>query len=834
MSQERRLNKDSLLDILCAIEGAVAVYSGEEILIELANPGMLAAWGKGTDVIGKTLSDALPEIANQPFLKMLQQVWRSGVDDVGEAIPAELLVNDKLQLFYFDYAYRAITNNEGEVYAILHTATDVTEKVNNLQELERAKEREGLLEHEKALSEGLAAANEELYLINEELHATQDNLFSLNRELESRIQARTEDLSRSKSYLLYLLSDAPIAIAVLKGKELIIEIANKKILEVWGKSKDVVGKPLHVALPELVGQDFLQILNKVYTSGEPYFGFEVKALLEQNGRIEEVYIDFVYKPIADPDGLINGVMVTANVVSEQVTSRQKVQQLNEKLMAINEALKESQERLMITNLNLQLSENHLNKVLSELPIPVVVLMGPEPIITTTNDALLKFWDRTGEDVLGKPMLEVFPELKDQVYPRLWKQILKSGEQVKHPEILVTYKNRVTGGDRAFYIDYFCQPLEDRDGNRIGVISTVIDVTEKVRSRKRIEEAEGRLRLAIDSAKLGTWHVDVIGRDFKASTRLKEIFGFYPNDEMSFERMRDQILEEYREQVTQATENAISNAVPYDVEYPIKGFWDGEVRWVRATGKIYSKDKGQSNFSGIVQDITQRKFDEQRKDDFLSIASHELKTPVTALKGSLQLLSRKKGDLSQPIIPILIDKAIVSVEKISYLIDDLLNTTKTNQGQLYLNQTEFTIAEMLDNCCDHVRMGGKHDLILQGDRNLKISADELRIDQVVVNFVNNAAKYAPEQREIYLMIEDLGDRAKISVRDNGPGIPKDKIEHLFDRYYRADYSGAQYSGLGLGLYISAEIVKKHMGEIGVESEVGKGSTFWFTIPIRNMN
>jgi signal transduction histidine kinase len=137
--------------------------------------------------------------------------------------------------------------------------------------------------------------------------------------------------------------------------------------------------------------------------------------------------------------------------------------------------------------------------------------------------------------------------------------------------------------------------------------------------------------------------------------------------------------------------------------------------------------------------------------------------------------------------------------------------------------------MLDPCCTHIRIREKHELILQGDKELMIEADEARIDQVVVNFVNNAVKYAPDQREIYLIVEDLGDRARISVKDSGPGIPADKIPHLFDRYYRADYSGVQYSGLGLGLYISAEIIRKHRGEIGVDSELGKGSTFWFTLP-----
>jgi len=832
MNQSKRLDDGSLLKILCKTENAVAVYSGEEIRIELASPAMLAAWGRGPEVIGKTLSEALPEIANQPFLQMLQQVWKTGTDDVGEGVPAELVVDGSLQLFFLDYAYRAIKNDKGEVYAILHTATDVTTKINNKQELERARDRAELLEREQALNEELSAANEELSTTNEELHAAQDSLYALNSDLEQIVEARTTELSLSENHLRYLLSDAPIAIAVLKGRELIIEIANKKVLQVWGKSKDIVGLPLHVALPELAGQDFLLLLDNVYTSGEPYYGYEVKAMLEQQGRLEEVFFDFVYKPLVDKDGLTYGIMVTAHVVTEQVIARQHVQQLNEELSSINEELNESQERLLITNLDLQSSENRLNKILSDLPVPVVVLMGPEQIVTTTNEALLRFWDRSREEVLGKKMLEVFPELNKQVYPGLWKRVMETGEQIKHPEIIVSYKDKVTGADRTFYIDYFCQPLEDRLGNRIGIISTIVNVTEKVRSRKQIEEAEGRLRLAIDSAKLGTWYVDVVSRELKTSARLKQIFGFYHTDEVTLEAATNQILDEYRQDVIQAIENAIANGASYDIEYPLTGFRDGAIRWVRATGKLYEDGKGQGNFSGIVQDITQRKTEEQRKDDFLSIASHELKTPVTSLKGSLQLLNRHKANLSHPSIPKLISQAYVSVEKLTDLIDDLLNTTKTNQGQLHLNYSEFTIAELLEKCCYHIRMAGKYDLILQGDLNLKISADQMRIDQVVVNLVNNAVKYAPDQREIYLIVEDLGDKVKISVRDTGPGIPEDKVAHLFDRYYRVDYSGAQYSGLGLGLYISAEIIKKHGGEIGVDTEVGKGSTFWFTLPIQD--
>jgi signal transduction histidine kinase len=109
------------------------------------------------------------------------------------------------------------------------------------------------------------------------------------------------------------------------------------------------------------------------------------------------------------------------------------------------------------------------------------------------------------------------------------------------------------------------------------------------------------------------------------------------------------------------------------------------------------------------------------------------------------------------------------------------------------------------------------------------ADEHRIEQVLVNFVNNAVKYAPDSRQIDLTVSKVENNVKVSVKDYGPGIPEENIPHLFDRYWRASHSGKKYTGLGLGLYICAEIIARHDGKIGVESTIGQGSTFWFTLP-----
>jgi signal transduction histidine kinase len=142
-----------------------------------------------------------------------------------------------------------------------------------------------------------------------------------------------------------------------------------------------------------------------------------------------------------------------------------------------------------------------------------------------------------------------------------------------------------------------------------------------------------------------------------------------------------------------------------------------------------------------------------------------------------------------------------------------------------------ISKLINESCNNIRVAGKYHITIAGDMTLEVNADAERIDQVIINFVNNATKYAPNSTEIVLLIERLPMFVKVSVTDQGPGIAPDKQQHLFARYYRADNSGNQYSGLGLGLYISSEIIKKHNGEIGVISEPGKGSTFWFTLPLQ---
>lgn len=347
---------------------------------------------------------------------------------------------------------------------------------------------------------------------------------------------------------------------------------------------------------------------------------------------------------------------------------------------------------------------------------------------------------------------------------------------------------------------------------------------------RMDETNHRLLIAMEAGALGATEVDLATEIMSSNAQFKKLYGRGPDDLFNYPDLFESMLPEYRHDVRTMVSYAIANRSVYLTQYQVK--WpNGSTHWISEHGKARYNETGEADrMVCVVSDITETKAFEQRKDDFLSIASHELKTPITTLKASLQLLNRIKDKPTSPLHIKLIEQSTRSMEKMSLLIDDLLNVNSLNDGALRLNSSGCNLYNILAECCDHVRIEGKQELVLEGDREIMVTADQPRIEQVVINFVNNAIKYAPESNQIVLKVERVSNMAKISVKDTGAGIDSSQIPFIFDRYYRIDRKGTSYSGLGLGLYICAEIVKRHSGKIGVDSELGKGSTFWFSLPL----
>lgn len=237
----------------------------------------------------------------------------------------------------------------------------------------------------------------------------------------------------------------------------------------------------------------------------------------------------------------------------------------------------------------------------------------------------------------------------------------------------------------------------------------------------------------------------------------------------------------------------------------------------------------------VTDYLQREHELMlKKDEFLSIASHELKTPITNMKGYLQILQSicvKDGNLAYKNF---ITKANKQAEKLTSLVNDLLNVSKIQAGKLDYNFTSFKLSEIVEDVLDFgAQTSSTHKIHLRNIPDITIHADKGRIEQVLSNFISNAIKYSPEASEIIVDAKILHDQyLEVSVTDFGIGIPEEKISKIFSRFYRVEDKSFHSSGLGLGLYISDEIIKRHNGVVYVKSEPSKGSTFSFLIPLKS--
>ncbi|WP_254070917.1 chemotaxis protein CheB [Pedobacter sp. L105] len=221
----------------------------------------------------------------------------------------------------------------------------------------------------------------------------------------------------------------------------------------------------------------------------------------------------------------------------------------------------------------------------------------------------------------------------------------------------------------------------------------------------------------------------------------------------------------------------------------------------------------------------------KKDEFMSIASHELKTPITTIKGYLQFALKMAEQEKFGQIFGFIDKANKQVAKLTTLVDDLLDVTKIQAGKMNFTYSTFDIGEIISEAVDGIQGSLNGQTIVQDIDHITITADRNRIEQVISNFMSNGLKYSPDGKQIKITAKGImGNMVRIAVTDQGIGIPKDKAQFIFDRFFRVEESSNLFSGLGLGLYISAEIVRRHQGEIGVNSEVNVGSEFWFQIPI----
>lgn len=278
------------------------------------------------------------------------------------------------------------------------------------------------------------------------------------------------------------------------------------------------------------------------------------------------------------------------------------------------------------------------------------------------------------------------------------------------------------------------------------------------------------------------------------------------------------------------DKSIKTGLPFKVE-DRKRSVHGKYRWHLAHALPFKDSDGEVlGWFGVCTDIEDQKKEMEKKDEFISMASHELKTPVTSLKAYTQILMMNFEEGQNPAALHMLSKMDKQIEKLTSLIGDLLDVSKANAGQLNFQYELLDFNELVKEVTGVMQLTtGEHEIEMHLAETKMIEGDRNRLGQVIINLVSNAVKYSPGADKIIISSENTKDELKFSVQDFGIGIPLSQHSKLFSRFFRV--SENTYPGLGLGLYICNEIIKRHSGTMGFISEEGKGSTFWFTIPFR---
>ena len=373
---------------------------------------------------------------------------------------------------------------------------------------------------------------------------------------------------------------------------------------------------------------------------------------------------------------------------------------------------------------------------------------------------------------------------------------------------------------------------------------------EVRSR----ELQEQLEIAVDASELGTFHCDIPLDKIVWNARCKAHFWLPPEAEVDFELFYSILHPDDRERTREAIAACVYGGKVYDIEYRIVSP-QGAIRWVRATGRTYYKEGKPVRFDGTTQDITDRKrVDEERKqllnveraarvdaertgrmkDEFLATLSHELRTPLNAILGWTQLLKRDQRD------PEILSEAISVIERNvrvqTQLIEDLLDMSRIISGNVRLYVQRIELSEIIDVAMEGVRpaaetKGVKLEKVI--DRLVgPVSGDPGRLQQVLWNLLTNAIEFTPKGGQVRVLAEGMQSHVEISVTDNGEGISRDFLPHLFERFSQADGSAKRkHRGLGLGLSIVKNLVEMHGGTVRANSRgEGQGATFTIHLPL----
>ncbi len=621
-------------------------------------------------------------------------------------------------------------------------------------------------------------------------------------KLAEKEKAAVEALKNQRQQLYSTFMQAPVGIAIFHGPEYIVELINPPLCELYGKTvEETLGKPVFEVLTHSKGLGFEELLDNVRLTGVPFKGQGFSAPMVRNGILEDVYFNFVYEPFREIDGSISGVILVATEITEHVKAKIQIEEAEERARLAVDAV-----GLGTFDLNLLTGE----MITSALFANIFGFDSPVP-----RNEYVKVFHPDDLELRSKA---------HAVAPANGRLFYEA--RVIWPDKTIHWA-RVEG--KVYY---------DNDKKAVRILGTLLDITEQTRAKEEqlklialVEASEQLLKSITTAAPTGLWMSDEKGAIIYVNQTWLEWTG-QPFEKHIGSGWLDSVVPEDRAKASAKFFDDLTARNLYEAEFRINHS-EGIIHWCVANGgPQYRSDGTFSGYIGACVDITEQKNLQQQKDNFIAIASHELKTPLTSIKAYTQVLERmlnKKGETKEAAM---IARMDAQLNRLTTLIGDLLDVTKISSGKLQFNDREFDFNSLVEELISDLRhTTAKHTLI----ENLKpagvVFGDKERIGQVITNLVSNAIKYSPQADKIIINSSIKNGEVTLCIQDFGIGIAAKNLDKVFEQFYRVSGDMQHtFPGLGLGLYISSEIIMREGGRIWVESAEGEGSTFCFALPV----
>lgn len=358
-------------------------------------------------------------------------------------------------------------------------------------------------------------------------------------------------------------------------------------------------------------------------------------------------------------------------------------------------------------------------------------------------------------------------------------------------------------------------------------------TELIIALNNLKESEDNLHSAFNAGELGSCSLDLQTGRAEMSEKFRELYGLPVSGDINWDMVLSAVEPEYIPELNIVLEKCITKGKPVDSTYPIRHLITGERRWMRVVGKCKTDQNNKAiSVYAVLMDVTDQKQDEQRKNDFIAMVSHELKTPLTSMKGYIQVLQLKARQENLAFSNKALEGAERQIGKMTNMINGFLNVSRLESGKISMDFKNIELADLVKEVIEeYATTITSHHFQHQFTDKLFVKADWDKLGQVINNLISNAIKYSPISSQIFINCFRDGDAAVFKITDQGMGISSGNLPRLFERFYRVENaSTATVAGFGIGLYLSAEIIKRHGGKIWAESELGKSSTFYFSIPL----